>query len=156
MCEKLQNLTDYLLELKFCPRENIDSWVDLATVIPEPLNQGQYAEICRYHHRCTVIIERFTGDDRLIAAWISAWLEDYDPERQSDRMPDPEINVEPLDASGTQFDVDISIEFVEPVMVQQNSNGNIQWRMKRWSLIDEPVVDDATDVDSVEEQNNAA
>lgn len=156
MCEKLQNLTDYLLGLDFCPRENIDSWVDLATIIPEPRHQGQYAEICRYHHRCTVLIERFTGDSRLIAAWLAAWLEDYDPDRETDNMPDPEIDVEPLDASGTQWDVDINIEFLEPVMVQQNENGNIQWRMKQWSLIDVPLIDEATDVDSVEEKDNAA
>ncbi len=150
MSHKLHQITSFLIEQDFIPRENIDSWVDLCAVIPESRNMGQYLEICRLHHQCTIVIERCTGDSRLITAWLSAWLNDNDPDRDADRMPDPDIDIEALDASGTQWDVDISVEFVEPVMVVMNDNGKIPWQGKHWSLIDEPLLDVAESVDGVE------
>ncbi len=159
MSRKLQEITEYLTGLDFVPRENIDAWVDICHIIPEIMNMGQYMELCHLHHKCTILIERYTGDSRLITAWISAWLQDHDPDRSGARMPDPDIDVEALDASGTQWDVDISIEFVEPVMVIPDNEGNITWNNQQWSLIDEPVIDVAESVQEVEperSQDNAA
>ena len=150
MSRKLQQITDYLIELDFVASENIDIWVDLCSEILESRNMGHYLELCRMHYQCTILIERYTGDSRLIAAWLASWLDDHDPDRDAYRMPDPEIDIEALDASGTLWDVDISIEFTEPVMIVENDNGNICWHEKRWSLIDEPLVDVAESVDEVE------
>lgn len=151
MSAKMQGLTDYLMDLDFIPRENIESWVDLCTIIPASLNHGQYFELCRLHHRCSLIIERYTGDSRLITAWIAAWLKDHDGERDADRLPDPDIDIEALDASGTQWDVDVSIEFIEPVLIEPDElNGNIQWHGRRWRLIDQPVIDIAEELDRLD------
>lgn len=154
MSAKLQELTDYLIDLDFIPVENIDSWVDVCTVIPASVNMGQYYELCRLHHRCTLILERYTGDSRLITAWIAAWLKDHDGDRDDDRLPDPDVDIEALDASGTQWDVDVSIEFVEPVLIEPDEfNGNIDWNGQKWRLIDAPVIDIAEEVDRVEPED---
>ncbi|WP_420588202.1 phage tail protein [Bacterioplanoides sp.] len=153
MSYKLQQVTDFLVGLNFVPEENIDNWVDLCSVIPESRNMGKYLEICRLHHQCTLLIERYTGDSRLITAWVSAWLHDHDPDRDSYQLPDPDIDIEALDASGTQWDIDISIEFVEPVMVVMDDTGNIPWQGQRWSLIDDPLVDVAESVEEVEPED---
>ena len=89
----------------------------------------------------------------MITAWVAAWLDDHDPDRDKQQMPDPEIDIEALDASGTQWDVDITIEFTEPVMVIEGDNGNIRWQGMRWNLIDEPLVDVAESVDEVEPED---
>ena len=151
MSAKLQMLTDYLMDLDFIPRENLESWVDLCTVIPASVNMGHYYELCRLHHRCTLFIERYTGDSRLITAWIAAWLKDHDPDRDNDRLPDPDIDIEALDASGTQWDVDVSIEFIEPVLIEPDElNGNIDWNGQKWRLIDQPVIDTAEELDRLD------
>ena len=151
MSAKLQDLTDYLIGLKFVPRENLESWVDLCTVIPASVNMGKYYELCRLHHRCTLLIERYTGDSRLITAWIAAWLKDHDSDRDNDRLPDPDIDIEALDASGTQWDVDVSIEFIEPVLIHpDDANGTITWNGSQWSLIDQPVIDTAEELDRLD------
>ena len=155
MSRKLEDLTNYLAGMNFVTRENIDNWVDLCSVIQESKNMGHYLELCRLHYQCTILIERYTGDARLITAWLSAWLDDNDPDRDADRMPDPEIDIEALDASGTQWDVDISVEFTEPVMVVEGDNGNIFWQGQRWSLIDEPLVDVAESVEEVEPEDSS-
>jgi len=118
-------------------------------------NMGHYVELCTLHYQCTILIERYTGDARLITAWLASWLDDHDPDRDQQQMPDPEIDIEALDASGTQWDVDISIEFTEPVMVVEGSNGNIHWQGQRWNLIDEPLVDVARNVDEVEPEDRS-
>ena len=156
MSHKLQQITDYLIDLNFVARENIDTWVDLCSVIQESKSMGHYLELCRLHYQCTILIERYTGDARLITAWLAAWLDDHDPDRDQQQMPDPEIDIEALDASGTQWDVDISVEFTEPVMVIEGDNGNIQWMGQRWSLIDEPLVDIAESVEEVEPEDHHA
>lgn len=151
MSAKLQDLTDYLIGLEFVPRENLESWVDLCTVIPASMNMGHYYELCRLHHRCSLFIERYTGDSRLITAWIAAWLKDHDPDRDNDRLPDPDIEIEALDASGTQWDVDVSVEFIEPVLIQPDEiNGTITWNGSKWSLIDQTVIDTAEELDRLD------
>ena len=151
MSAKLQELTDYLIALDFVPRENMDAWVDVCTVIPASLNMGKYYELCRLHHRCTLFIERYTGDSRLITAWIAAWLKDHDGDRDNDRLPDPDVDIEALDASGTQWDVDVSIEFIEPVLIQPDeANGTIPWNGSKWSLIDQPVINTAENLDRLD------
>lgn len=149
MSVKLAQLTEHLISLAFIPRENLESWVDICTVIPESINHGHYQEICRLHHKCTLMIERYTGDSRLITAWMTAWLNDNDPDRDRDRMPDPDIDVEALDASGTTWDIDITLEFVEPVLVVEDQNGVIPWNGLNWSVIDEPIIDTARHVEWV-------
>lgn len=151
MSAKLASLTDYLIGLNFVPRENLESCVDLCTVTPASINMGHYYELCKQHHRCTLLIERYTGDSRLIIAWIAAWLKDHDPDRDNDRLPDPDIDIKALDASGTQWNVDVSIEFIEPVLIQpDDANGTIMWNGSQWSLIDHPVCDTAEELDRLE------
>lgn len=155
MSLKLQQLTDHLIELAFVPRENIESWVDLCTVIPCSLNMGHYYELCRLHYRCTLFIERYSGDARLITAWIAAWLKDHDPDRDHDRMPDPDIDIEALDASGTQWDTDVSIEFVEAVLIRPAPDGVITWDGKQWELIEQPLIDTAEQLDQLQPEDTA-
>ncbi len=46
MSSKLTDITNHLIELDFCPRENIDAWVDICTVINESQSRGHYIELC--------------------------------------------------------------------------------------------------------------
>lgn len=147
MSFKLRSLTDYLIELDFAPRENIESWVDMCTLIPTSMSMGNYVQLCSLHHRCTVKIERYTGDSRLITAWIATWIHSFDSDRDHDQLPDPDIDIEALDASGTQWDVDLSIEFMEPVLIAADpENGNITWNEQKYALIKKPIIDTAKEI----------
>ncbi len=151
MSAKLQRLTEYLLSKDFVPKENLESWVELCTDIPASVDLGHCYQLCRLHYRCSLYIERYIGDSRLITAWIAAWLKDHDPDRDYDRLPDPDIDIQILDASGTQWDVDVSIEFIEPVLIEPDElNGNIDWNGRKWRLIDQPVIDIAEELDRLD------
>ena len=153
MSAKLERLTRTLINLRFVPRENIESWVDVCTLIPSSVDHGEYYELCRMHYRCTLLVERYQGDCRLISSWVASWLKDYDGDRDHDQMPDPEIDIEALDASGTQWDVDLSIEFVEPILIVPANDGVITWKGQQWQLIDQPVVDTAEQLENVTQIN---
>ena len=147
MSKNLRALSAHIIDNKLCRTEQIDSWVDSARLRNEARNHGQFTQMFLVHSRCTMIIEGYAGDSRLLMAHICAWLQDHDDvnERESYGLPDPDITVEMLDKSGRSHDVDISVEFLEPVFVIPDTDGDIEWQGRRWSIIDEPVVDVAED-----------
>ncbi len=155
MSHKLQQLTSHILSQKLCRNENIDSWVDRLTFPPESRDMGEYSEICQQHSTCTLFIERFVGDSREIIAQITAWLQENDKTREQFGLPDPEMDVTMLNKSGTSWDVDVSIEFYDPVMVKRDPAGRIQWQGDSWSLISEPLVDTAQEVAQVDPEGKA-
>ncbi|AMO55982.1 phage tail protein [Endozoicomonas montiporae] len=152
MSTKLQQLTSHLLGKRLARNEDIESWVDRCSIIPEARHMGEYAEICQQQSTCTVVIERFSGDARKIMALVTAWLQDNDDNRERFGLGDPEIDVTPLDKSGKSSDVDISLVFYDPVMVRLDTDGDIHWQGLRWSLIDDPLVDTAEEVAEVDPQ----
>ena len=152
MSVKLQQLTSLLLSKRLSRKEDIDSWVDRCSIVPEARAMGEYAEICQQQSHCTLFIERFSGDARQIMAQVTAWLQDNDDNRERFNLADPEIDVTPLDKSGKSHDVEISLEFYDPVMVRLDTDGDIHWQGLRWSLIDEPLIDTAEEVAEVDPQ----
>ncbi len=158
MSLKLQKLTAHLLKQNLCHQEDVDSWVDSCRITPEARHKGEYSEIGQMVSSCTLFFERYPDDSRKILALVSGWLQDNDPDRDQVGLADPQINVTPLDKSGCSFDVDISLDFTDPIMVQVSADGDIFWQGKRWKLIDKPLVTTAEEVDGVnpnkELQNN--
>ena len=152
MSVKLQQLTSLLLSKRLSRKEDIDSWVDRCSIVPEARAMGEYAEICQQQSNCTLFIERFSGDAREIMAQVTAWLQENDDNRERFKLADPEIDVTPLDKSGKSHDVEISLEFYDPVMVRLDTDGDIHWQGLRWSLIDEPLIDTAEEVAEVDPQ----
>ena len=156
MSRLLQRLTTHLLDSRQCRREDIDSWIDRCTLIPEARYEGHYSQLHLDHNVCTVFIERFSGNADQLKAQITAWLQDNDDMhlRQRYTLPDPEIDITMLDKSGNKWDIDITIEFLEPVLVEEDPQGAIRWQGSTWSVINDPIIDTATEEDGVEPQES--
>ena len=72
MSRLLQRLTSHLLDSRQCRREDIDSWIDRCTLIPEARYEGHYSQLHLDHNTCTVFIERFSGNADLLKAQITS------------------------------------------------------------------------------------
>lgn len=154
MSSKLQALCAHLLASQQCTAKQLDSWVDARTLRLEPADGGQYMELCQRHSRCTVLIERFHGDADIFEALLAAWIQDHDDpnERSRQKLPDPEVEIEPL--GGNAFDIDITIEFLDPLLIEADPAGPIGWNGQQWSVISAPVIDTATDQQGVQPQQS--
>ncbi|WP_067522416.1 phage tail protein [Endozoicomonas ascidiicola] len=157
MSTKLQRLTEFLLEHRQCRKEDIDSWVDRCTLRPESSFEGKYHQLHIDHNVCSVLVERFSGNANLLKAMVTSWLQDNDDVNIRNRyeLPDPSFDIEMLDKSGKRWDVDITIEFLEPLLVQEDPQGAIHWQGSRWSVIDAPIIDTATEEDGAHPEENA-
>lgn len=149
MSAKLQSLTSALIASQQCRVDQLDSWVDRCELHQVVKAEGHYVQLGFSQSSCTLMIEGFTGNADFLKASISAWLQDHDDieERESDGLSEPEFDVDPLDASGSAWDITISITFNDPMLIKPDEDGQLHWQGQKWSLITDPVVDVAEDFD---------
>ena len=155
MSAKLRELTAHILAKGLCRQEEIDSWVDQEYIEIDTRNQGEYIQICRHKSRCTVFVERFRQDARLLSSVVVAWINENDYQREDDQLPVPEIDVTPLDSGNSErplFDIEITLEFMDDVLIKPDENGIITYKGEQWSLLDAPLIDTAVNVDGVGQQ----
>ena len=152
MSLKLQQLTQHLLDNNSARPEQLEAWVDRLTLLPEQDVCGEHRQLHLEHARCTLIIESFSGHPGELKAQLSSWLYDQDDIAGRDRhgLPDIELDITALDASGTAWDVEVSVEFLEPLWVTPDDNGSLSWLGQSWSLIDAPQVTVARSIAGVD------
>jgi hypothetical protein len=130
---KLRALTTFLLERNLVLPEQLDSWADQVTLdlIWKPDVDGLHMGDMRY--RATIILERFTDHPGRLMALLGSWLEGHDDNRDRQELPSPNFEIEPLDSD--LFDVEISLEFVEPQYLAEQDDGEIEAFGKRWAFV---------------------
>jgi hypothetical protein len=84
-------------------------------------------------YRAAIVLERFADHPARLMALIGSWLETYDPERDRHELPAAQFAVEPLD--NDLFDVEITLEFVEPQYLAEDPAGEIQAFGKTWAFV---------------------
>lgn len=130
---QLQALTAYLTERRLVAPEQLDSWteqVDLALIWSEG-ERGLHMGNMRY--RAVFVLERFADHPGRLMALVGSWLENHDPDRDRHDLPAPSFNVEPLD--NDLFDVELTLEFVEPQYLTTDPAGEIEAFGKTWSFV---------------------
>jgi hypothetical protein len=130
---KLQTLTRYLLERQLVPAEQLDSWTEQVTLelIWKPDVDGMHMADMRY--RAAIVLERFADHPGRLMALVGSWLENHDTNRDRHELPAPLFAVEPLD--NDLFDVDITLEFVEPQYLAEDPAGEIEAHGKTWAFV---------------------
>ena len=159
MSAKLKALTACILDKGLCRQEEMDSWVDQVYIDIDTRVQGEYVQIGRHRSRCTVFIERFRQDARLLSSVVITWINENDYLRENDLLPAPEINVTPLDSGNHKlplFDIEITLYFIDEVLIIPDENGIITYKGERWSLLDTSLVNTALNVDGIREQWSSA
>ncbi len=82
-------------------------------------------------YRAVIILERLADHPARLMALVGSWLENNDPDR--DGLPDPVFDVEQMDRD--LADVELAVEFVEPVHLAEDSAGEIEAFGRRWAFV---------------------
>ncbi|MGK3118216.1 phage tail protein [Pseudomonas corrugata] len=130
---KLQSLTAYLISRQLVATEQLDSWTEQVTLnlVWKPDLDGMHLGDMRY--RAAIVLERFADHPARLMALVGSWLETHDPDRDRHELPAPLFAVEPLD--NDLFDVEITLEFVEPQYLAEDPAGEIQAFGKTWAFV---------------------
>jgi len=128
---KLRALTTYLIERRLVEPEQLDSWTDQVNLelIWKPDVGGMRMGDMRYS--ATIALERFADHPGRLMALVGSWLENNDQDR--DELPAAKFDITMLDSD--LADVDITLEFIEPQYLAEDSEGEIQAHGNTWSFI---------------------
>ena len=130
---KLKALTTYLLERRLVKPEQLDSWADQVNLdlIWKPDVDGMRMGDMRYS--ATIVLERFDDHPSRLMALVGSWLEANDPNRDRDELPAPKFDISMLD--NDLADVDITLEFNEPLYLAEDPAGEIESHGKTWAFV---------------------
>ena len=128
---KLLALTKFFKERQLVLPEQLDSWTDQVTLdlFWKPDVDGLHMGDMRYS--ATIVFERFAGHPARLMALVGSWLETNDKNR--DDLPAPKFDVSMLD--NDLADVEITLEFIEPQYLAEDSNGEIEAFDKTWAFV---------------------
>ncbi|HCF3382817.1 TPA: phage tail protein [Pseudomonas aeruginosa] len=129
--DKLRALTAYLIDRQLVPAEQLDSFAEQVslTLVWKPEREGLRLGAMRY--RAVIILERLADHPGRLMALIGSWLENNDQDR--DGLPDPVFDVEQIDPD--LADVELSVEFVEPLHLAEDPAGEIEAFGQRWAFV---------------------
>jgi hypothetical protein len=128
---KLRALTTYLIDRQLVATEQLDSWTDQVNLelIWKPDVGGMRMGDMRYS--ATVALERFADHPGRLMALVGSWLESNDQDR--DDLAAAKFDITMLD--NDLADVDITLEFIEPQYLAEDSAGEILAFGKTWSFV---------------------
>ncbi|EPO9700071.1 phage tail protein [Pseudomonas aeruginosa] len=129
--DKLRALTAYLIERQLVPAEQLDSFAEQVslTLVWKPEREGLRLGDMRY--RAVIILERLADHPGRLMALVGSWLENNDQDR--DGLPDPVFDVEQMDPD--LADVELAVEFVEPVHLAEDPAGEVEAFGQRWAFV---------------------
>lgn len=137
----LQTLTAHLLTVipKNC-HSLLESWMDGAELQLTPKHQGLGVDLGMMEYEAVISIERFPFrefEPAIVMASVMAWLQSNDPYREPYELEDPRFKVEP--ESDKTANVEIDIQFIEPVTLVEEAKGVIHWHGKQYNLAEYEV-----------------
>lgn len=132
---KLTALVEHILSVTGVEREKVSAFVDQGELLLTGRNIGHGIEVCLFKYDGVMCIERYAGDGTFLAALVAAWLQDHDDRR--DGLKDPEIDIEINDFETS--DVELAVEFEEPIEVVPDTSGPLLFGGRRWSVAPAPV-----------------
>ena len=130
---KIQALTAYLLDRQLVLPEQLESWVEQmdSELIWKETERGLHMGDMTY--RAIFDLERFNGSPSRLLALVGTWLEANDPDR--DDLPAPAFVIEPIDLDNDLFDVELTLQFVEPQYLAEDDDGEFQAFGKTWAFV---------------------
>lgn len=130
---KIKALTAYLLERELVMPEQLQSWVEQmdTELLWKETTQGLHMGDMTY--RAVFDLERFTGSPPRLLALVGTWLEANDPDRED--LPAPAFVIEPIDLDNDLFDVELTVQFVEPQYLAEDDNGEFEAFGKTWAFV---------------------
>lgn len=130
--EKLRALTKYLIEHRVVVAEQLESCAEQVnlTLVWKPEELGLHMGDMRY--RALIYLERFTENPARLMALLGTWLVNNDPDRHLDELPAPTFDIEQMDPDTS--DVEITVEFIEPLHLTESADGEFEAFGTTWAL----------------------
>ncbi|MBA6102465.1 phage tail protein [Pseudomonas monteilii] len=130
---KIKALTAYLLDRQLVLPEQLASWVEQmdSELIWKETERGLHMGDMTY--RAIFDLERFNGSPCRLLALVGTWLEANDPDRED--LPAPAFVIEPIDLDNELFDVELTLQFVEPQYLAEDDDGEFQAFGKTWAFV---------------------
>lgn len=135
---KLQQLTEFLLNLNLVAAEQIDSWVENPRMVPrgKVVSEGQLVLFTQTYD-AIFAIERYPHkrhSAELLFAHVSAWLIENDSERAQLGLSNPQTDVDVLDDKTA--DIELTIAFEEDITAVLDEDGPISYMGGQYKLAD--------------------
>lgn len=132
-----------ILELKMgsTGKDLFDCVITGGTLFPSFKDMGDGMIVCRFEYTAVFMFEGLPAglmDPRILMAATTCWLFENDKVRESSKLPPPKIDVEAYenDNDTPMSDMEVTIQFSEPVMMKEVSDGSgdIFYNNKSWSI----------------------
>jgi hypothetical protein len=131
--DKLRALTAFLLERRLVLPEQLDSWAEHIT-LPlcwKPTDKGLHMGDVQY--RAVISLERYADHPARLMALVGYWLELHDVNREDDDLGPPTFEIDQLDPDVA--DVELQLEFIEPLHLSEDETGEFEAFGKRWAFV---------------------
>ncbi|WP_027361104.1 phage tail protein [Halodesulfovibrio aestuarii] len=134
---KLTALTSYLLQTAGITKEQVLSVADRGETIPTGRDLGHGVELGVFKYDALIQVEDFNGNSSELLLLVMGWLHDNDKDRDHAGLADPEVDASLND--DFTADVDLAIEFEEPLQIVPDEQGSILFNGRRWRVADVPI-----------------
>jgi len=128
--QKLQALTAYLLAQNLVDREAMDASAEEGRLIVATRHTEEGLQLGFWKYQGWLSFERYRQSPTLLMAHVMAWLAENDGDR--DGLEPPHLDAD--DNAQGAADVDLMIEFMEPILVVPDPDGPFQLLGQRWGL----------------------
>ncbi|RKJ83783.1 phage tail protein [Aeromonas veronii] len=114
----------------------LDSWMEGGTIRLEPKNMGPTGQVVAWLNYTAVFsLEnlpfRECRTETLIAV-AASWVQEHDEYRDDFALPEPTYTVVPNDE--LTADLEIELQFCEPLHIVPDPTGPINWQGQTWSV----------------------
>ncbi|KAF1074521.1 phage tail protein [Halodesulfovibrio sp. MK-HDV] len=135
--KKLTALTSFLLQAANLTKEQVLSVADRGETIPTGRDLGHGVELGVFKYDALIQVEAFNGSSSELLLLVMSWLHDHDKDRDHVGLADPEVDASLND--DFTADVDLAIEFEEPLQMVPDEQGPILFNGRKWRVADVPV-----------------
>ncbi len=132
--------------------DSVHSFMDRGVTIPSGKDLGNGVELGILKYDAVIQIDNYPDDAYLLLAFVEAWLQENDPDRENQGLADPEIDVD-LNNKG-DADVQFGIEFEESLQIVPDPDGPITYQGQPYKVADVPI-DVAEKLDKMEAGTDA-
>ncbi|WP_429134264.1 phage tail protein [Aeromonas hydrophila] len=119
----------------------LDSWMESGTVRLEPKDQGvSGVDVAWLTYHAVFSLEALPFrdfDPAILLAVVAAWVQEHDDYRERFDLPDPTYAVVPADEHTA--DVEIELQFIEPLSLVADPAGPVRYAGKTWTVAQSEV-----------------
>lgn len=132
--QKLIALSQHLKNAKLVKPEHFDCWAENIELEGGERHTENGLLIGHVRYTAVVSMEHCRANATYLVAQVMTWLKDYDPDRGDDQLPNPQLQVDVVDPARNISEIELNVEFKEPVYLVPDENGPIVYHGQHWGV----------------------